>query len=374
MSTDNIMDRGKLFSPVKLGSINLDHRIVMAPLTRMRTVENFIPNDLMVEYYAQRTTYGGLIIAEATVVSETGHGYYGAPGIYTIEHVAGWKKVTEAVHAKGGKIFLQLFHAGRGSHTELQPNGALPVGASEVPHNNVVYTPTGWKPATPNRALETAEIAGVVEDFRNASVLAKDAGFDGIELHGANGYLIDQFLQDGTNKRTDEYGGSAENRVRLLSEVVGAMVSVWGGDRVGVRLSPSGSFGEMSDHNPIALFSHAAETLNQFGLAYLHIVEPRVYGSTVEVEGLRPIAAEHLRKIFKNAIISVGGYEFETAKEVIEKGDADLVAFGRHFISNPDLVRRFAEGLPLNDYDRNSFYGGDARGYTDYPFYNREEA
>ncbi|MEO3408494.1 alkene reductase [Mucilaginibacter sp. CAU 1740] len=372
MSNTTIKGSGPLFNPLQLGAISLDHRIVMAPLTRMRTVKDFIPNDLMVEYYSQRATKGGLQIAEATVVSETGHGYYGAPGIYTTEHVAGWKKVTGAVHAKGGYIFLQLFHAGRASHTEMQPGGAHPIGASAVPHNNVVYTPTGWKPASPNRALEISEIAGVIQDFYRASELAKQAGFDGVELHGANGYLIDQFLQDGTNKRTDSYGGSVENRVRFLLEVVNAMVSVWGGDRVGVRLSPSGSFGEMSDSDPERLFAHAAEQLNAFHLAYLHIVEPRVNGSTVEVEGLHPIASQQLRKIFHNRIISAGGFEIETANEAIENGDADLVAFGRHFIANPDLVKRYAEGLPLNAYDRSSFYGGDEHGYTDYPFYEQQ--
>ncbi|MDN3546732.1 alkene reductase [Mucilaginibacter aquaedulcis] len=363
-----------LFSPIKLGALQLTHRVVMAPLTRMRTSDHrFIPNDLMEEYYTQRATKGGLIISEGTVISPTGHGYLGAPGIYTDEQVEGWKKITEAVHAKGGYIFMQLFHVGRQSHADLQPNGALPLGASVVEHDDVTFTKNGWVPVTLNRALTTYEVSQQVQDYINAAKLAKMAGFDGVELHGANGYLVDQFLQDGSNKRTDIYGGPIENRVRFLLEIVEGLVSVWGGNRVGVRLGPSGSFGNMFDRDPNALFSYAAAQLNRFGLAYLHIIEPRINGSFEVAENLEPTAVVHLREVYNGTIISAGGYKPDTADSVIENGDADLVAFGRYFISNPDLVERIREGLPLNDYDRETFYGGNARGYTDYPFYNREE-
>ncbi|MDN5286665.1 MAG: alkene reductase [Mucilaginibacter sp.] len=362
----------KLFSPVKVGPYQLTHRVVMAPLTRMRTIKDNIPNDLMVEHYVQRATEGGYIVAEATVISPTGHGYYGAPGIYTREQAEGWKRVTDAVHAKGGVIFLQLFHSGRESHIDLQPDGGLPVGPSVVEHEDHVYTPTGWTTATLNRALEIGEIHAIVNDFRKAAELAKTAGFDGVELHGANGYLVDQFLQDGSNQRTDVYGGPIENRARFLLEVVENIVAVWGGQRVGVRLGPSGTFGSMHDSDPIALFSYAAEQLNKFGLAYLHIIEPRIKGSFLEAEGLEPVASAHLRKIFKGTLIAAGGFEREDAEAIIERGDADLVAFGRYFVSNPDLVKRLRNDLPLYPYDRETFYGGDERGYNDYPVYQEQ--
>ena len=366
--------QSKLFTPVKIGPYEFTHRVVMAPLTRMRTIGSAgVPNELMAEYYGQRATQGGLIIAEATLVSANGQGYYGAPGIFNNDQVEGWKKVVNAVHEKGAKIFLQLWHGGRQSHTDLQPDGGLPLGPSVVAHDDVVYTPKGWVPTTLNKAATIDEISAIVEDFRTGAERAIAAGFDGVELHGANGYIIDQFLQDGANKRTDIYGGTIENRVRLLIEVVEAMVSVVGGSRAAVRLGPSGTFGSMSDSNPDALFSYATEQLNRFGLAYLHIIEPRIKGS-YEVEGeTEPVASKQLRKIFKGVIISAGGFLPDTASQIIENGDADLVAFGRYFISNPDLVERIREGLPLNDYDRESFYGGDERGYTDYPFYANQQ-
>lgn len=368
----NTADNSKLFTPVQLGPYQLDHRIVMAPLTRMRTEVDFIPNDLMVEHYSHRATKGGYMVAEGTVISATGHGYYGAPGIYTDEHVEGWKRVTAAVHAKGGIIFDQLFHVGRQSHNSLQPNNASPIGASVVPFEDFVYTPTGWLPADINRAATTEEVKQLVEDYRQAAIRAKAAGFDGVELHGANGYLVDQFLQDGSNQRTDIYGGSIANRVRFMLEIVEALVSVWGADKVGVRVGPSGTFASMFDSDPIALFSYAAEQLNKFNLAYLHIIEPRIKGAVEEVEGLEPVAAMHLRKIFKGTIIAAGGFDFEKGNAIIEKGNADLVAYGRHFIANPDLVYRFANGFELNAYDRDTFYAGDARGYNDYPAYQEQ--
>lgn len=364
------LSQNKLFSNIKIGANELSHRVVMAPLTRMRTVTGSIPNDLMAEYYGQRATEGGLIIAEATLVSTNGQGYYGAPGIYNDAQAEGWKKVINAVHEKGGKIFLQLWHGGRQSHVDLQPDGGLPLGPSVIPHDDVVYTPKGWVPVTLNREATIADIKAIVADFRSGAERALAAGFDGVELHGANGYLIDQFLQDGSNQRTDEYGGTIEKRARLLLEVTEAIVSVFGADHVGVRVGPSGTFGSMHDSDPIALFGYVAEQLNKFGLAYLHIIEPRINGSYEVAEGLKPVASKHLRTIFKGNIISAGGFQPDNAEDIIEKGDADLVAFGRHFISNPDLVKRIKENLPLNSYDRDTFYGGDARGYTDYPFYN----
>lgn len=372
MKTQETTTPSKLFTSLKLGPYTLSHRIVMAPLTRMRTEVDFIPNDLMVEHYTQRATEGGYIVSEGTVISETGHGYYGAPGIYTDEQVEGWKRVTEAVHAKGGIIFLQLFHVGRQSHTSLQPDNGLPLGASVIEHEDYVYVPEGWVPASLNRAMETEEVKEMVQTYRKAAERAKIAGFDGVELHGANGYLVDQFLQDGSNQRTDEYGGSIENRVRFMLEIVDELVDVWGADKVGVRMGPSGTFGSMSDSNPLALFGHAAEALNVYNLAYLHLIEPRVKGNAEVAEGLQPVASMHLRKIYKGILIAAGGFDQAGAEAILEAGDADLVAFGRHFIANPDLPFRFRNGLPLNDYDRDTFYGGDARGYNDYPFY--EEA
>ena len=360
----------KLFSPVQLGPLTLSHRVVMAPLTRSRSQQpGDIPGDLMVEYYGQRASDGGLIISEATTISISGRGWFGAPGLYSDEQIAGWQKVVAAVHAKGGHMFSQLWHTGRVSHQETT-NGAAPVSPSGIPFEGLVSTPSGWQQPSPPRTLDIAEIPAIVEDYRRAAERAKAAGFEGVELHGANGYLPDQFLQDGTNQRTDAYGGSIENRSRFILEVLEAIVSVWGGDRVAVRIGPSGKFNGMSDSDPGALFDYLAGQLNRFGLAYLHILEPRVKGNTLIAEGQAPVAAERLRKIFKGKIIAAGGFEPDTAEEIIEKGDADLVAFGRHFVANPDLPKRIKLGLPLNQYDRDTFYTFDARGYTDYPFYN----
>ena len=362
----------KLFSPVQLGPVTLSHRVVMAPLTRQRSEQpGDVPSPLMVEYYGQRASEGGLIISEATTISATARGYLGAPGIYSDEQVAGWKKIVEAIHAKGGRIFLQLWHVGRVSHVDMA-GGAAPVGPSEVPFEGVAYTKNGWVPVSPNRALKLEEIPALIEDYRQGAARAKAAGFDGVELHSGNGYLLDQFLQDGSNKRTDAYGGPVENRARLLLETTEAAVSVWGGDRVGVRISPSTQFNAMSDSNPDAIFGYVAGALNQFGLAYLHVIEPRVKGNVLVGEGLGPVAAVRLRKIFNGKIIAAGGFEPDSAEAIVEKGDADLVAFGRHFIANPDLPRRIQLGLPLNPYDRTTFYGGDYHGYTDYPFYQEK--
>jgi N-ethylmaleimide reductase len=364
----------KLFTPVQLGAMRLTHRVVMAPLTRSRSIQpNSIPGDLMAEYYAQRASEGGLIIGEATNISVTSRGWLGAPGLYTDEQVKGWKKIVDAVHARGGLMLAQLWHTGRSSHIEMT-GGEMPVSASvnAAYWNNpshLVSTPSGWVQPSPHRALEPSEIPGIVEDYRKAALHAQAAGFDGVELHAANGYLIDQFLQDGSNKRADEYGGSIENRSRFLFEVVNVLVAVWGGDRVAVRIGPSGSWNGMSDSNPEALFSHVAGHLNEFGLAYLHIIEPRVKGNVVIDEGQAPVAAQRLRKVFKGKILAAGGFEPDTAEEIVERGYADAVTFGRHFISNPDLPRRIRDGLALTPYDRDTFYTFDARGYTDYPIY-----
>jgi N-ethylmaleimide reductase len=366
-----MMTNQKLFTPIKLGPLRLSHRIVMAPLTRLRSEEpGDVPSDMMREYYCQRASRGGLIVSEGTTVSITGRGYLGAPGIYSDDQVAGWKKVTDAVHANGGYIFVQLWHVGRVSHIDMT-DGATPVGPSVVPFEGVAVTANGWVSTSPNRALLIEEIPGIIAEFRRGAERAKAAGFDGFEIHSGNGYLLDQFLQDGSNKRTDIYGGSVQNRTRLLLEITEAVSSVWGSERVGVRLSPNTKFNSMSDSNPDALFGYAAERLDRLGLAYLHLIEPRVKGIETIKEGLPAVAATQLRHIFKGPIMAAGGFEPETAEAIVEKGDADLVAFGRHFIANPDLPERIKLGLPLNPYDRATFYTKGHHGYTDYPFYDQ---
>jgi N-ethylmaleimide reductase len=365
----------KLFSPIQIGPVPLKHRVVMAPLTRSRAeLPGGVPGDLMLTYYTQRASEGGLIISEGASISPSARGWFGAPGLYSDEQVAGWKRITTAIHVKGGRIFAQLWHTGRSSHISVT-GGAVPVSASVTPAywedpDHLTSTPTGWLQPSPHRALETSEIAGIVEDYRQAAVRAKEAGFDGVEVHGANGYLPDQFLQDGSNKRSDSYGGSIEKRARFLLEIVEAIASVFGSDRVAVRIGPNGKWNAMSDSDPQALFNYVAGQLNRFGLAYLHIIEPRVKGNVVVAEGQAPIAAESLRKVFKGTIMAAGGFEADTANAVVEKGSADLVAFGRHFVSNPDLPKRIEMSYPLNTHDRDTFYTFDARGYTDYPTYD----
>jgi N-ethylmaleimide reductase len=360
-----------LFTPIHLGTVALKHRVVMAPLTRSRAEQpGGVPGALMQRYYTQRASDGGLIISEATNISPSSRGWFGAPGLYDDAQVAGWKRITDAIHAKGGRIFAQLWHTGRSSHHEV--SGSVPVSASVdesywTNPANLVSTPQGWAQPSPHRALETAEIAGIVADYRAAAARAKDAGFDGVELHAANGYLIDQFLQDGSNRRTDRYGGPIENRARLLLEVVEVLASVWGGQGVGVRVGPGGQWNSMRDSDPQALFTYVAEQLNRFGLAYLHVIEPRVKGNVVIAEGQAPIAAQQFRTIFHGPIIAAGGFEPATAEAVVASGDADLVAFGRYFVSNPDLPERIRRNRPLSRYDRDTFYTFEARGYTDYP-------
>lgn len=355
-----------LLSSVKLGPYELPNRFVMAPMTRNRAGAGYVPGPLNATYYAQRAS-AGLIITEASQVSPQGLGYPSTPGIYSPEQVAGWKLVTDAVHAEGGRIFLQLWHVGRISHPSLQPDGALPVAPSAIAPDGQAATYEGMQPFVTPRALELAEIPEIVEQYRQGAQNALEAGFDGVEIHAANGYLIDQFLRDGTNHRTDNYGGSIANRVRFLLEVTAAVVSVWGGNRVGVRLSPSGSFNSMSDSDPVATFSYAAEALNQFNLAYLHIVEPRADDNYVVGTSAASLTTGYFRSIFKGTLIAAGGFDRETGNAALANGEADLIAYGRLFIANPDLPERFAINASLNPADRSSFYGGDERGYIDYP-------
>lgn len=360
-----------LFDTLQLGDLTLNNRIIMAPLTRMRSKQpGNIPHALNAEYYAQRAT-AGLIISEATQISQQGQGYPGTPGIHSHEQVSGWQSVTDAVHHKGGTIFLQLWHVGRISHSSHQPDRGLPVAPSAIKPTGKVFT-ADWKQADYEmpRALETSEIAGIVDDYKKAAQQAKDAGFDGVEVHGANGYLLDQFLQDGSNHRTDDYGGSIKNRARLLLEVTEAAIGIWGKGRVGVRLSPYGTFNDMSDSDPVALFSYVLEQLQALGIAYVHMIEPRATGAGGG-EGVTedmPSTSELFRKKFGGVFISAGGYTPETAQQAVASDMADAVAFGRIYIANPDLPERIKAGAALNSYDRSTFYGGAAKGYTDYPF------
>lgn len=358
----------KLFTEISIGSYELSHRVVLAPLTRLRSEQGDIPGKLMAEYYSQRTSDRGLLITEATSVLQNGNAYIGAPGIYDDSQIAGWKRVTDAVHNKGGRIFLQVWHSGRQSHPDII--GETPVAPSAIPSEEFVVARYGEVKSAMPRALALDELPFYVEAFANAAERAQKAGFDGVELHNANGYLPDQFLQDGSNHRQDAYGGPIENRARFPLEVVEALVNVWGGDRVGVRISPSGKYGTMSDSNPAETFGYFVTQLNRFNLAYLHIIEPRIRGYLDLEENVPPVASEMLRKTFKGPIIAAGGFNKDSAEAILQAGHADLVAFGRHFIANPDLPERFRLNLPLNQYDRDTFYGGNAHGYTDYPFYS----
>lgn len=351
-----------LFSPAKLGSIALKNRIVMAPLTRNRSGEAGVPQDLNVTYYAQRAS-AGLIVTEATPISPMGHGYPGLPGIYTDEQVAGWKKITEAVHAKGGKIVIQLWHVGRISHPTLL-NGALPVAPSAIKPAGKAFTYQGLVDYVEPRALDANELPAIVQDYVYATQCALKAGFDGVEIHAANGYLLDQFLRDGSNKRTDNYGGSFENRARLLLEVTKAVVETAGADKVGIRISPVNPFNNMHDSNPQALFNYVAEQLNQFNLAYLHAVEGGIHG----VGKADAFDFEQMRKLYKGAYMANLSYDKVRGNAAIASGHADVIAYGVPFIANPDLVERYKTDAALNAADSKSFYGGTEKGYTDYPF------
>lgn len=353
-----------LFQPLTLGAIAIPNRIMMAPLTRARSGVDRIPNDLMAEYYSQRAG-AGLIISEATQISEQGAGWEQSPGIHTPEQVAGWRKITEAVHQKGGRIVLQLWHVGRASHPDFQPGGGIPVSASAIRPQGEIHTPHGKKSYVTPRALTLKEIPQVIEDYVTATRNARAAGFDGVEIHGANGYLIDQFLRDGANQRTDTYGGSIENRVRFLQEVTEAVVGEWSRDRVGVRLSPYNPFNDMKDSDPIATFTHAAKVLNSFNLAYLHVMEP-LPGHFFGLEGVEP-AHPYLRQAFDGVLILNGGYDASSGALAIKNDEADAIAYGVPFIANPDLVERYRCGAPLNDANPTTFYTHAPEGYTDYP-------
>lgn len=368
-----------LFDPIKIGDISLANRIVMAPLTRNRS-PGAVPNDLNVTYYGQRAS-AGLIITEATAITQQGQGYADVPGLYTKEAIDGWKRVTDTVHKAGGKIVVQMWHVGRISHTSLQPNDGKPVSSTNrvAKAKTYIIKPDGtgeFVDTSEPRALETAEIPGIVEDYRKAARAAIDAGFDGVEIHGANGYLLDQFMRDGVNDRTDQYGGSIENRTRLTFEVVAAITKEIGAGRTAIRISPVTPSGESYDSNPQALFTHVIEGLAKFDLAYIHVVEGQTGGDRDFRQGDNPsFDYKALRQAYekaggKAAWMVNNGYDRQLALDVVAGGQADLVAFGKPFIANPDLVERLKTNAPLNTPQQQSFYGGGATGYTDYPDLN----
>jgi len=351
-----------LFQPIRVGDMQAPNRVVLAPLTRNRASKGNVPTELNATYYAQRAS-AGLIIAEATQVCPEGQGYIATPGIHSPEQIAGWKLVTKAVHDKGGRIVLQLWHVGRISHTSLQPNGQAPVAPSAIQAEAKTFVAEGFVDVSKPRALELSEIPALVETYRKAAANAIEAGFDGVEVHGANGYLIDQFLRDKSNKRTDDYGGSIENRTRLLFEVCEAVAKEAGAARTGVRLSPLTSFGDVADTDPQALFNRAVERLAPLNLAYIHII----HGETGGNRDPQPFDYAAMRKPFKGVWILNNGYDRAMAIDAVASGEADMVAFGTKFLANPDLPRRLREDAPLNKPDQSTFYGGDAHGYTDYP-------
>lgn len=355
----------QLLTPFTLGDLELNNRVVMAPMTRARSGEDRIPNELMATYYAQRAA-AGLILTEATTVSEQGNGWNHSPGIYTDAMVEGWKLTTQAIHKKGSKVFLQLWHTGRASHSDFH-GGELPVAASAIKlKGDHIHTPKGKSEYETPRALETNEIPGLIADYKQAATNAKAAGFDGIEIHSANGYLLNTFLESKTNHREDAYGGSIENRTRLLLEVVEAVAEVFPANRVGVRLSPNGVFNDMGSPDYREQYTYAATQLDRYGLAYLHIMDGLAFGFHELGE---PMTLAEFRKVFHGPLIGNCGYDLDTANTAIEKGSADLIAIGRPYISTPDLVKRYEKGLPLNpDSDMSTWYTpAGAEGYTDFP-------
>lgn len=360
-----------LLTPYNCGRIKTANRVVMAPLTRRRATDGHIPTELMKEYYCQRAG-AGLIIAEATNISRQGTGYMNSPGIYSNEQIEKWSEITAAVHGLNGRMFLQLWHTGRVSHMLLQPEGQLPVSASAIRAEGYISTPKGRRKMPVPRSLTEPQIISVIGDYVEASCNAVKAGFDGVEIHAANGYLPDQFLHSSSNYRTDRYGGSIENRARFLLEVTGAVSEAIGSERVGVRLSPGGINKDMYDPEPVPLFTYVVERLNDFSLSYLHLQEP--------LQPLEPVGRyrnylQHVtpffRKIYNGTLITCGGYDFESGNRVISEGIADLVAYGKLFISNPDLVERFRNNAPMASWNKSTFYKGGALGYTDYPFWKR---
>src|ERR1700761_2580746 len=357
------MTTSKLLEPFKLGPLTLPNRFVMAPLTRNRaTPPGMVPGPLAAEYYGQRAS-AGLLITEASQVSQQGMGYQDTPGIYSKEQVAGWRKVTERVHAGGGRIFNQIWHVGRVSHVPRHPGGGKPVAPSAIRAKGKTFVNNQFADISEPRALELSEIPGIIDDFRRGAANALAAGFDGVEIHGANGYLLEQFAKDGANKRTDAYGGSIENRARLMLEVSKAVVAEVGAERTGIRISPVTPANDVSDSNPQPLFDHIVDHLNALKLVYIHVIE----GATGGPRDVAPFDYRSLRNRFKGAYIANNGYDLDLANKALSANDADLIAFGKLFISNPDLVERFKRGAALNDFDKNTFYGGGAKGYTDYP-------
>jgi N-ethylmaleimide reductase len=364
------MTKSKLLEPYKLGPLTLPNRLVMAPLTRNRaTPPGMVPSPLAVEYYGQRAS-AGLLITEATQVSQQGQGYQDTPGIYSQEQVDGWRKVTERVHANGGRIFNQIWHVGRISHTSLQLGGGKPVGPSAIRAKGKTFVNNQFTDISEPRALELSEIPGIVDDFKRGAANALAAGFDGVEIHGANGYLLDQFAKDGANKRTDAYGGSIENRARLMLEVSKAVVGVAGAERTGIRISPVTPANDVSDSNPQPLFDHIVDGLEALKLTYIHVIE----GATGGSRDIAPFDYASLRKRFTRAYIANNGYDFALAEKMLADNAVDLVAFGKPFISNPDLVERLTRGAKLNEWDKATFYGGGAKGYTDYPTLDAKQA
>ena len=356
-SPETRLEPASLLTPYHLGGLRLGNRIVLSPMTRSRAVAGNVPNPIAAQYYAQRAS-AGLQITEGTQVSPQGVGYIRTPGIHAAEQVAGWKRVTDAVHAAGGTIFAQLWHVGRVSHADFH-DGALPVAPSALPVEGEAFTQNGRVKIPTPRALAAQEIPGIVEQFRKAAENAKVAGFDGVELHGANGYLLDQFLRDGANQRTDQYGGTIRNRARLPLEVTAAVIDVWGPERVGYKMSPAFSGYSMSDSNPPETFTYLATQLSALNLGYLHVTERAMPGQT----RVTPL----LREVFNGTLMVNGGYDAKSGNAAIASGEADLVAFGVPFLANPDLPRRYREHAPLNAADQATFYSGEERGYIDYP-------
>src|ERR1017187_3696298 len=352
----------KLFEAFKLGPITLPNRLVMAPLTRYRAVAGMVPSPLAVDYYGQRAS-AGLLITEASQISQQGQGYQDTPGIYSKEQIAGWRKVTDRVHDKGGRIFIQLWHVGRISHVDLQENKQAPVAPSAIRAKGKTFVNGTFADVSEPRALELSEIPGIIEGFRKAAANAIEAGFDGVEIHGANGYLLDQFAKDGANKRTDAYGGSIENRARLMLEVAKVVAAEAGPERTGIRISPVTPANDVSDSNPQPLFDHIVDHLNALKLVYIHVIE----GATGGPRDIAPFDYGSLRKRFKGAYVANNGYDFELANKVLAPAEAHPIAFWNPSISNPDLVERLKRGAPLNEPDKATFYGGGAKGYTDYP-------
>ena len=355
-------DTPNLFEPYAFGSLTLSNRVVLAPLTRNRAGAGFVPSEFAATYYAQRAS-AGLLISEATQISQQGQGYQDTPGIYSQAQIDGWRKVTDAVHARGGRMFLQLWHVGRVSHVDLQENGAVPVAPSAIRAQTKTFVNNGFMDVSEPRALTLDELPGIVNDFRRAAANAIAAGFDGVEIHGANGYLLDQFAKDGANARTDAYGGSVENRARLLLEVTAAVVDEIGAQRTGVRVSPISPANGVSSSDPQSQFNYIVEQLDALGIVYIHVVE----GATGGPRNIAPFDFDSLRRRFRNTYIANNGYDLDLASSRLAEGEADLFAFGRPFIANPDLVERLKAGAPLAVFNPATLYGGGAEGYIDYP-------